>query len=54
MIPMILCEVNKKATRDDNDKLTRELENINGDLDQYKKEYARLYDATMPEVVPEY
>ena len=46
--------VNKKATRDTNDKLTRELENINVELDQYKREYARLYDATMLEVVPEY
>ena len=54
MIPMILCEVNKKTTNDENTKLNRELESINGELDQYKKEYARLYDATMPEVVPEY
>ena len=54
MIPMILCEVKKKTANDENTKLNRELENINGELDQYKKEYARLYDATMPEVVPEY
>ena len=54
MIPMILCEVNKKTINDLNDKLNRQLESINGELEQYKSEYVRLYDATIPEVVPEY
>ena len=54
MIPMIICEVNKKARNEENSRLHAELNGITDELDAYKREYARLYEETMPEIVPEY
>ena len=54
MIPLIVCEVNKKNRNDEYYALQRELNGITDELDNYKREYAKLYNETMPEIVDEY
>ena len=41
MIPMIICEINKKARNEENSRLQKELNGITDELHQYKTEYAR-------------
>ena len=54
MIPMIICEVNKKALNAANKNLTDQLDIVQHELDLYKAEYARLYEDTMPDLIPQY
>ena len=54
MIPMIICEVNKKWFKDTNTNLTDKLDEVQHELDMYKAEYARLYEDTLPDLIPEY
>ena len=54
LIPMIICEVNKGYWKAEAQNLTLQFDQIQKELDIYKNEYARLYEETMPDLIPEY
>ena len=54
MIPMIICEVNKNYWKDQHLGAVNKMSEIYHELELYKQEYARLYDETLPELIPEY
>ena len=54
MIPMIICEVNKAAMHQVKLERQKESDAIQAELDAYKIEYERLYQDTMPDLIPDY
>ncbi len=54
MIPMIICEVNKSYWKDQHLGAVNKMSEIYKELELYKQEYARLYNETLPELIPEY
>ncbi len=54
MIPMIICEVNKGFWKGAHSEAVNKMDEIQKELELYKQEYARLYDETLPELIPEY
>jgi hypothetical protein len=54
MIPMIVCEVNKSFWKGVHLEAVNKMDEIAKKLELYKQEYARLYNETLPELIPEY
>jgi hypothetical protein len=51
---MIICEVNKNYWKDQHLGAVNKMSEIYHELELYKQEYARLYNETLPELIPEY
>ena len=51
---MIVCEVDRTWYKQNMSDTRKELDKVQQELDTYKMEYARLYDETMPDLLPAY
>ena len=51
---MVVCEIDRTWYKQNITDTRKELDKIQTELDTYKMEYARLYDETMPDLIPEY
>ena len=54
LIPMIICEVNKAKMHTVKLEMRAEFDAVQAELEAYKHEYDKLYNETMPELIPEY
>ena len=54
LAPMIVCEVDRSWYKNNITETKKEMDTLQKELDTYKQEYARLYDATLPDLIPKY
>jgi uncharacterized membrane-anchored protein YhcB (DUF1043 family) len=54
LAPMIVCEIDRTWYRNNMTEMRKEMDHLQTELDTYKQEYARLYNATLPDLIPSY